>query len=188
MRPSITSPEHHRDRDRPGAAHAPWRKLLLPLLAAFFFGVGGSALAGERLLRGSVSHVTDGDSVWVRLASGGPARPVRLRGIDAPEICQRHGAEARRALLSKVLAQPVLLRARGRDVYQRVLGEVATPGVADVGAWMVAQGHAWSPGYRGRPGPYAAEEAQARAGRRGLWAEPGAVDPRRFRRRHGSCH
>ena len=37
---------------------------------------------------GVVTHVSDGDTVWVQPLQGGEAYKVRLLGIDAPEICQ----------------------------------------------------------------------------------------------------
>jgi micrococcal nuclease len=57
----------------------------------------------------------------------------------------------------------------------------------DIGAWMVRHGYAWSTTFRGKPGPYARIEEKARAERQGLWALPGALDPRSFRKRFGRC-
>lgn len=136
--------------------------------------------------RGTVTHVTDGDTVWVRPASGGAPVEIRLLDLDAPEGCQSHGPEAKQALRERVLHQKVRVRSRGIDDYQRQLARIDHRG-QDVGAWMVRQGHAWSMVFRGRPGPYAALEAQARQERRGLWSLPGALDPRSFRKRFGRC-
>lgn len=138
-----------------------------------------------RSLEGVVKHVTDGDTLWVQPAAGA-AQKVRIAGIDAPEICQPFGMQAREALAGRVLHRPVLVATRARDVYHRTIGRVSMEG-QDIGAWLVAGGYAWSPGYRHRAGPYAAEEAQARQARRGLWATT-ATDPKEFRKRHGSCH
>ena len=140
--------------------------------------------ATGKALTGFVSHVTDGDTLWVRPASGSPVQ-VRIQGLDAPEICQPFGLQARDALAARVLHRPVRVSTRARDMYQRSVGSVSLEG-QDVGAWLVAGGFAWSARYRGRPGPYAPEEAQARRHRIGLWATS-AVEPRAFRRRHGSC-
>jgi micrococcal nuclease len=150
------------------------------LLAAFV-----CAPASARPRQGVVSHVTDGDTLWVRPPSG-PAVPVRLQGIDAPEICQAFGTQARDALAARVLHRPVQVATRARDKYQRLVGRVSLQG-QDVGAWLVAGGYAWSAHYRNRLGPYGDEEQQARQSRRGLWAAP-AVEPRLFRKRHGRCH
>lgn len=136
---------------------------------------------------GEVVHVTDGDTLWVR-PDGGRDRPVKLRlqGIDAPERCQAWGAEATAALGARLLHRHVQVRTRARDVYGRSVASVSLAG-QDVGAWMVSQGHAWSESYRRRRGPYSAEEQQARAARRGLFADGAALPPRRFRREHGAC-
>jgi endonuclease YncB( thermonuclease family) len=160
---------------------------LLPraLSALLLLGTLSGMAAVAAPLHGVVSHVTDGDSLWVRPAVGAPVQ-VRIHGLDAPEICQSFGRQARDALAARVLHRTVKVSVRARDRYQRSVASVSLDG-QDVGAWLVASGLAWSARYRGRSGPYAQQEAQAREARRGLWAAT-AVDPRNFRRRHGSCH
>jgi len=133
-----------------------------------------------------VTHVSDGDTVWVRPARGGARLPVRLLDIDAPEICQRSGQESREALARQVLRRTVTVEERGRDDYGRVLARLHLGG-RDVGEQLVAEGHAWSYRFRNQPGPYHAQEAQARQARRGLWAAPHPLEPRAFRRLHGPC-
>lgn len=141
--------------------------------------------AQARGFHGTVTHLTDGDSLWVRPASGGPAIELRLQGIDAPEICQAFGRRARDALAALVLRRPVAVSTRARDSYERTLAHVEVGG-QDVGAWMVERGFAWSYRFRGRGGAYGQQQARARDARLGLWAE-GAIEPRRFRKNHGSC-
>lgn len=138
-----------------------------------------------RTVDGVVSHVTDGDTIWVRPADGGAPLHVRLQGIDAPELCQAFGPQARAALAARVLRQPVQLSLRARDAYDRSVARVSLRG-QDIGAWLVAEGYAWTSGYARRRGPYAEQQAQARLERRGLWASQ-ALEPRLFRRRHGRC-
>lgn len=142
------------------------------------------ALAGT--LAGTVTHVTDGDSIWVRPAQGGAPLELRLRHVDAPERCQAHGAAARDALAARVLRQPVRVQTHGHDDYGRTLATVWYRG-ADVGAWLVLHGHAWSDdGPRGR-GPYAMQQQRARQARRGLWQDARPLPPRQFRQAHGRC-
>ena len=157
-------------------------KTLLLALAV----LASPALQAAQVFRGTVTHVTDGDTLWVRPAQGGAPIEIRLLDMDAPEGCQLHGPDARAALRARVLNQPVRVRPRGRDDYQRQLARVELRG-EDIGGWMVRQGHAWSMTYRGKPGPYAGFEAQARTAQRGLWALQGAQDPRSFRKRFGRC-
>lgn len=147
----------------------------------------GVAHRAEAAWRGTVTHVTDGDTVWVRPLQGGSPRVLRIDGVDAPELCQPYGDTARAALVAQLLGQTVQVRVRRHDDYGRALARVSLRG-QDVGGWLVSQGHAWSYRYRRQEGPYARQEAQARANRLGLFRLAQAEQPREFRRRHGPCH
>ena len=144
-----------------------------------------AAPALARSVEGEVSHVSDGDTLWLRPDDGGAALAVRIQGIDAPEICQDFGVQARDALAAHALHRRAQVNVIAQDMYQRSVGRVNVDG-QDLGAWLVGNGYAWSAQYRRRAGPYAAQEEQARSGGRGLWAAS-AMDPREFRKRHGSC-
>lgn len=145
-------------------------------------------------LSGTVTRVADGDTLWVRLDPPEPrADPVRrgplkirLQGIDAPERCQAWGVQAKAALEGRVLHRSVRLKSSATDDYHRSIATLDLDG-EDIGAWMVDQGHAWSARFHRSAGPYAAQERAARSARRGLFAEAGAVEPRRFRKAHGPC-
>ena len=158
-------------------------KRLLALALAALAWAGGVQAAS---FRATVTHVSDGDTVWVRPAHGGPAIAIRIVGIDAPESCQDFGPQATRALAGRVLHQVVQVRTRGVDDYQRRLARIAL-GREDIGAWLVRDGYAWSMTFRGRAGPYAGLEARARQAQRGLWAARDPLPPRDFRRRFGPC-
>lgn len=160
-------------------------RFLLVLLFALHAGLACASTA--RSFMATVTHVTDGDTVWVRPVSGGAPVQVRLQGLDAPEICQAWGPQSRQALARRVLQQQVRVHARGRDDYDRLLGRLDRAG-QDIGAWLVSRGLAWSQGYRRQPGPYDELQSQARKARRGLWSEPQPMQPRTFRQLHGTCH
>lgn len=138
-------------------------------------------------LQGTVIRVTDGDSVMFRPDEAG-AKPLKLRleGLDAPERCQPGGTQASEALSARVLNKRVQASTRTLDDYGRTVATISLNG-EDVGAWMVAQGYAWARGYRNAPAPYAKQELEARAARRGVFADPQAEEPRLFRKRHGAC-
>lgn len=155
------------------------------LLVALACCVASAAGAGQ--FRGVVSHVTDGDTVWVRPDDGAPPEQVRIEGIDAPEICQAFGPESRDALAQRLLHRHVTVVARAEDDYRRTIARLRL-GRADVGKWMVANGYAWSYQFRGDAGPYRREEMRARSRRLGLWQQGETERPRDFRVRHGSCH
>jgi len=150
--------------------------------------VFGAALAsGVHAMSGVVTHVTDGDTIWVRpdKTDRKPVK-VRLAGVDAPERCQPWGAEATAALTAQVLHRHVEVPTRAVDVHGRLVGGLWRDG-EDVSAWMVAHGHAWSARFHRHPGPYASEQRAARARGAGLFADPGAIEPWVFRKRHGPC-
>jgi endonuclease YncB( thermonuclease family) len=151
-------------------------------------GLTSAAQAASRVVwQGTVTHVTDGDTLWVRPLHEGAPRQIRLDGIDAPEICQQYGEQSRAALAARVQGQRVQVRGRHADQYGRLLARVSMQG-DDVGGWMVSLGHAWSYRYRNSPGPYASLESRSKAAGRGLFAQANPERPRDFRKRHGSCH
>ena len=145
-----------------------------------------SSAAYAKVMAGIVTHVSDGGTLWVRLPQGAEPVKVRFQGLDAPQSCQEWGPQATQALKTKALNQMVMLSTRARDDVGRLIAHVRIDG-DDLGAWMVAQGHAWSFHDRTDPGLYAAQEHSARTAKRGLWAAAVAVDPREFRKQHGPC-
>lgn len=111
-------------------------------------------------------RVADGDSLEL------DGVRVRLIGIDAPETDQTcvlagrsHpcGREARDYLLHLIAGRDVACAWSREDRYGRLLGRCRA-GDTDLNAAMVRNG--WAVAYGG----YEAEEADARAHRRGLWA------------------
>lgn len=162
--------------------------LVLPLL---MLGSGQSAHAqspasGPRVYEARVTRVFDGDTLWVKPLGGGRYRKLRLDGLDAPEICQRGGIASRDALAARVLEQVVTVNERSHDSYGRALAHLTHEG-ADMGALLVLHGHAWSYRWRYSQGPYATQEQQARAQKKGIFGDAAAEVPRDFRRRHGPC-
>lgn len=159
----------------------------LLLWSSLAFSLAASAAVHRSVWSGTVTHVTDGDTLWVQAAGEASARQIRVDGIDAPEICQAYGEQARSVLMARVLGQSVQVHSRRTDQYGRLLATVSLNGM-DLGAWMVSQGQAWSYHYRRNIGPYASQETRARSLRLGLFADSHAERPRDFRKRHGSCH
>ena len=113
--------------------------------------------------------VIDGDTIEVS------DDRVRLHGIDAPESAQsclaggelwRCGQHASRALRDRIANRAVACEERDRDRYGRMVA-VCRLGGSDINAWMVSEG--WALAYRRYSREYVAEEASARAARRGLW-------------------
>lgn len=166
-------------------------------LAALVLGCGMALAAGaqdgarpgtRQTWVAEVTYVVDGDSIWVRSADGGKRRKLRLEGIDAPEICQAHGPEARAAMRELAQGQLVRVTVRAYDRYGRGIASVwRMADDLDIASVMVTQGWAWSETYRGRLGKYWREEARARESARGLFTQPRPESPAEFRKRYGPC-
>lgn len=163
-------------------------KIRAVLLAVLLSGLLASAAAAAApLLEGRVSRVTDGDSLWLEPVPPGAPVQLRLQGIDAPEICQAWGPEARAALAEWVLGHTVRVKTVGLDTHGRTLGTVYLD-EHNINKRLVEEGHAWSSRYKYDRGPYVAAERMARALSRGLNRDGAAIMPRDFRQQHGPCH
>lgn len=123
-----------------------------------------------------VHDVQSGDSV--RLSNG---ERVRLFGLDAPELTQPYGKEAREWLARRVEGMKVKLETQGRDRYGRQL-VVLVVNHRKVNQEMVAAGYAWWDSQE-FPGEVDLERLQreAQQEKRGLWADPSPVPPWVFR-------
>jgi micrococcal nuclease len=159
------------------------RQGLPGLLVALALLGGLSAQAAT--LTGVVQQVIDGDS-FILARDGQPPLKVRISNIDAPEICQPWGEEAKAALQALVLDLTVSLRPSSRDRQGRTWARVRV-GQLDVGERLVSDGHAWSARGRSGRGPALKQERVAASLRRGLHDSTGAEFPADFRERHGPC-
>jgi endonuclease YncB( thermonuclease family) len=149
--------------------------------------LAGNSAQSSVAFGGVVSFVTDGDTLWVQPDRGGATQKLRILGIDAPEICQVGGEASRSALIQLALRQRVSVTVTRKDVYGRGLARIYL-GNQDLGAQMVKSGQAWSYRWQKSPGPYAREQALAQQLQLGVFSGGRAVNPKDFRRRHGSCH
>ena len=134
-------------------AQAAPKLIALTLLALITFP---AAAATRQTQSGVVTRVVDGDTLWVKTGASQPPLKVRLQGIDAPEICQPGGVQARDALQQRVLGQSVTVTSGAHDDYGRTIGTVHMQG-QDMGRWLVAHGHAWVYSYRSKKALYADE-------------------------------
>lgn len=143
--------------------------------------------ATQQTQSGVVTRVIDGDTLWVQTSVIRRPLKVRIQGIDAPEICQSGGVQARDALKRQTLGKSVTVTSGAHDDYGRTVGTVHVQGT-DVGRSMVLQGHAWVYTFRSKKSPYSNEFAQAQRARQGVFSSAIAEEPRLFRKRHGLCH
>ena len=164
--------------------HRRWIALIALLQALWLCG----ARAESEALTGRVLWVDDGDSLELRDDWGRRFR-VRLRGIDAPERSQPYANVSRRNLMQLARSRPVTIVYDGIDKYGRLLAWVYVDQGVSVNLRQVEAGLAWHYVFPGRPWTadddlLAQAEREARAARRGLWAQPQPQPPWAFRREH----
>lgn len=138
-----------------------------------------SAPAGDRVIVGKVTRVSDGDTIHVTDGLN-VKHKIRMLGIDAPESSQKFGAESTQHLASLIANQFVKVAYSERDQYGRVLGTVWL-GDTNVNLSMVESGHAWAYHYNKDP-QYAEAQSRAKRAGRGLWINPDAQDPWSYRK------
>lgn len=137
-----------------------------------------ASCSGEQL-EGTVVAVHDGDTVTV--LRGGEQVKVRLACIDAPERGQAFGSRSRERL-AELMRKAVTLEVIDRDQYGRTVARLRCAGT-DVNLEMVRAGLAWHYRYHcPNDTALAAAEAEARAARRGLWADAHPEAPWEWRR------
>lgn len=156
------------------------------LLAIAFAGFPKAEARETRQCR--VVSVHDGDSMRVQCPGERKSIRVRMGGIDAPELDQAYGRQARdhlrRLCPSKTVAT---LHTQDIDQYGRVVGSVYCQGKS-VNQEMVGSGFAWVYDHhvdkdRAEDGKLYSLQVTARAEKRGLWAGKNPEAPWRWRHR-----
>ena len=135
-------------------------------------------------LTGKVSKVIDGDTIEL-LAKENPYNhiaklKIRLYGIDAPELKQAYGKEAKEFLSALVLKQEVSLIIENKDKYDRFVGTLFLKG-QDINKEMVKNGYAHA--YESFSKKYLTEQADAKMFKLGLWQDERVMSPSEFRRK-----
>ncbi len=134
-----------------------------------------------------VLRVIDGDTLEVetRRALSRPTRcRVRLFAIDAPEMAQPWGQEARDYLADRIEGADCRMRVMDMDRYQRVVAVVYRHRYGhSINLDMVRSGYAYCfAQYGSLPGLKRAEN-RARARRRGMWQKRDQTPPWEYRAR-----
>ena len=142
--------------------------------------MAAAAVAAEpHTFTGKVTRITDGDTARV-LDDDKGEHTIRLNGIDTPERRQPFGTKARDRLAELTLGKTVTVHVIDRDKYGRSIARIEVEG-QDVGHTLVAEGMAWHYVRYSDDAALAAAERDARAARRGLWADPEPVPPWEWR-------
>jgi endonuclease YncB( thermonuclease family) len=141
--------------------------LLVAALPAF----GGESYTGK------VTDVSDGDTIVI--GSGGQVRVVQLAGIDAPELTQEYGTDARDFIKEMARGKRVTVEVLETKSKTSLVARVSVDG-KDLAAALVESGLAWSESSSSTDLKTAQEKA--RSDKQGLWASTNPTPPWDFRK------
>jgi endonuclease YncB( thermonuclease family) len=129
---------------------------------------------------GLVVSVHDGDTLTVLV--GKQQVKVRLAEIDAPELRQAFGQRSKQSLADLCFQESAKVEQIARDRYGRSVGRVECAGM-EASAHQVALGMAWVFDRYSKPSsPLYGLQDDAKAARRGLWADTEPVPPWEWRK------
>ena len=151
------------------------RNILSSLLLLCFSAFGQTPTAG------TVTKVTDGDTLFV---TGLQKVKVRLAYIDAPEMKQTYGVEAKK-YLANFLNKKVEIETIGTDRYGRTIG-VIYHNNKNINLSIVRKGYGWVyirylPKNIDLRKKYIAAESFARKKKLGIWGEKEKIPPWEWR-------
>ena len=135
---------------------------------------------------GKVIRVSDGDTCDVEIDSDKTVR-VRIYGIDAPELSQPFGRDARKYLDQRIFRQAVTVEKFYDDQYGRCVGRILLNG-QDLALELLREGIVWHYVQYSSDQSYSIAERLAREAQKGLWkgASDGnsPVAPWEYRKAH----
>lgn len=166
-------------------------KLALSFVASYILLVCSlSVSAAPSTMHVHLEGIADGDTIYVRDTEARASHRVRLAMIDAPESKQAYGSQSKGALQQLLRGAGILtLKVESTDRYGRLIALVEDERGRNINLEMVNQGAAWVYTPYARRGIFSAlypdfqeAERSARMRQLGLWNNPNAIEPWRFRR------
>jgi endonuclease YncB( thermonuclease family) len=149
--------------------------ILLALALAYPPDTLPGSAADSITFKGLVVGIEDGDTLTV--LRNRTRFSVEVVGVDAPELDQPYGQEARRMVAALVKNRVVIIRAHRSLRQGRIIGEVWLKDRRNPANELVRTGLAWVKKGAAPEAEITRLEADAKAARRGLWKDikPGLV-------------
>lgn len=155
--------------------------MLKPLILALgLSSIAGLAQASESpgIIRAAVSEVVDGDTFIIE-QSGIPMQ-IDLESIDAPELNQHYGQEAKDFLSQLILNKNVKIKTVKTVDYRHVTAFVTLEDL-DVNKTLVKSGLAWYDAKNGYDSLLKTTQNEAKKLKLGLWSQKSPVAPWDYR-------
>jgi endonuclease YncB( thermonuclease family) len=153
------------------------------ILSAAIFGALASQVtyadsnpAGD--IRAAVEYVVDGDTFVIE--QSGIPMTIDLEGVNAPDMQQPYGPEAKHHLENLILSKALVINVQRDVAYQHITAQVLIDGV-DINAVMVHDGYAWADeGYTYSTNLVETQKI-ARKQKIGLWQQKSPKNPIDFK-------
>jgi len=169
---------------------------ILPAITLAFLLASPCFATGVARYKASVTNVIDGDTImidWKRDPSPAgrykrrPEGPINLDAVDAPELDQPGGEEAKQFLTELLLGKEILV-VELID-YGNSLGAWVTRDGECINLLLVQHGHAWLGkfnvhGQREREAKLPAALAAAKEKKMGIWKQKAPIPPSEWRNRN----
>ena len=137
----------------------------IPAIAAGSLLLAALPALGADSFTGKVADVSDGDTLVI--GNGGRVRVVQLAGIDAPELSQEYGKDARDFVKELTKGKRVTVEVLESKSSTSLVAKVSIDG-KDLGATLVESGLAWSE--QGSSADLQSAQEKAKSAKQGLWA------------------
>lgn len=135
--------------------------------------LSGTAAAAD--VQARVYRVIDGDTVELRL--DGRMQHAHLHGIDAPELKQPYGPQAKRAVAAMVTGMVVTVRLYGVEPSGILDVDIVLSNRRSVSRALLYEGFAWRRNGAQADADLDAAASDAQYAKRGLWSEPNPTAP-----------
>lgn len=150
-----------------------------------------TAIAAPVAIEGRIIGIQDGDTLTL-LDAGRNQHRIRLASIDAPEIGhgskkpgQPYGQRSKQSLSDIAFGREARAECETDDRYGRKVCTIMV-GSLNANLEQVRLGMAMAYRKYARDQIYFTAEAEAKAARRGLWADPSPIEPWAWRKQHAA--
>ena len=148
----------------------------IPAIAAGSLLLAALPALGAESFTGQVADVSDGDTLVI--GNGGRVRVVQLAGVDAPELTQEYGKDARDYVKELTKGKKVTVEVLESKSSTSLVAKVTVDG-KDLAASLVESGLAWSE--QGSSADLHSAQEKAKSGKQGLWAGTNPTPPWDYR-------
>jgi micrococcal nuclease len=131
-------------------------------------------------ITGKVVSVIDGNTVEFQTADNETFK-FALSGIDAPELSQEFGEEAKKLLEKLVVGEAATILIEGKDRLGNRVGSLVYGKNKDPRHELLEKGLAWTAEKNPRP-EFETIKETAKSKEKGLWEQPNPIPPWIFRR------